>query len=187
MGEIFRGRRRLQRASSRARLRWNYPPCTPISTSRTPFLRSGRDGRGLALVAQRQRSSPVVPLRLFTGRVGRHHHTRRNHLAVRPTATGMIVRTELFEDEISSNAGLQSHDPRAHGVRLGRYLAFDKAVRHLDDLAKDGITGPEIVAIGGPLSGAARLTVFRTAVDMMDAGAQSPRETWLRLLLIDGI
>src|SRR5262249_27545555 len=34
-------------------------------------------------------------------------------------------------------------------------------------------------------AGARGVRCCRTAVDLMDAGAQSPKETWLRLLLID--
>ena len=33
--------------------------------------------------------------------------------------------------------------------------------------------------------GAPGIRRFRTAIDLMDSGAQSPKETWLRLLLVD--
>ena len=36
------------------------------------------------------------------------------------------------------------------------------------------------------IAGARGIRRCRTAIELMDGGAQSPKETWLRLLLIDG-
>ena len=75
--------------------------------------------------------------------------------------------------------------PARTAFDLGRYLPFEKAVAHLDDLARaTRITASEVLALTQRYAGARGVRCCRTAVDMMDPGAQSPKETWLRLLLI---
>jgi hypothetical protein len=100
---------------------------------------------------------------------------------------GVITRRErISADEIC-------HFPNALPVAtaartaldLGRHLPFDAAVAHLDALARaTRVTVPEVLALTHRYAGARGVRCCRSAIDMMDAGAESPKETWLRLLLI---
>jgi hypothetical protein len=69
---------------------------------------------------------------------------------------------------------------------LGRFLPRDAAVAHLDSLARvTGVTANDVLPLTIRYKGARGVRRLKTAIDLMDAGAQSPKETWLRLLLID--
>jgi very-short-patch-repair endonuclease len=52
--------------------------------------------------------------------------------------------------------------------------------------AATGVSAAEAIALAGRYRGARGVRLARDALDLMDGGAQSPRETWLRLVLIDG-
>ena len=57
---------------------------------------------------------------------------------------------------------------------------------HLDALARAaGLDSSHVLPLADEYKGARGIRHFREAIDLMDAGAQSPKETWLRLLLID--
>lgn len=74
----------------------------------------------------------------------------------------------------------------ARGLDLGRYLPRNIAVAHLDALASTtGVTAEEILGLTYRYKGRHGVRLCRDAVELMDAGAQSPQETRLRLLLID--
>lgn len=69
---------------------------------------------------------------------------------------------------------------------LARHLPRDAAVAHLDALgAATGVRGREALALQQRYPGARGIRAARIALGLMDAGAQSPRETWLRLLVLD--
>lgn len=58
---------------------------------------------------------------------------------------------------------------------------------HLDALARaTGVTDSDVWPLVDRYAGARGVRRCRTAIELMGAGAQSPKETWLRLLLIDG-
>ncbi len=57
---------------------------------------------------------------------------------------------------------------------------------HLDALARAaGLDSIDVLPLADGTRAPAVFGIFGTAFDLMDAGAQSPKETWLRLLLID--
>lgn len=69
---------------------------------------------------------------------------------------------------------------------LGRYLGRDAAVLHLDALSRaTGLAAEHVAPLITRYKGARGIRGLRTAIDLMDGGAQSPKETSLRLLLID--
>lgn len=69
---------------------------------------------------------------------------------------------------------------------LARHLRRDDAVAALDALAAaTGVTVDDVLPLLARYRGAKWSRRARVALDLMDGGAQSPRETWLRLLLID--
>jgi hypothetical protein len=104
----------------------------------------------------------------------------------RPPA-GLIVRNELIEDdEVVDLAGLKVTTPERTALDIARHLPRDLAVRYLDALANaTDIKAADVLRLGERYPRLRGIPRARTALSLMDGGAQSPRETWLRLLLID--
>ncbi|MBE1552834.1 hypothetical protein GGC64_006925 [Mycobacterium sp. OAS707] len=100
---------------------------------------------------------------------------------------GVVVREErIGDDEISTIGELLVTTPARTALDLGRHLARDAAVAHLDALAGlTGVTRPDIAILEERYRGARGMPAARAAIALMDGGARSPRETALRLLLID--
>ncbi|MBU8829445.1 hypothetical protein [Mycolicibacterium goodii] len=106
--------------------------------------------------------------------------------AVRRQA-GLIVRNEtLFDDEITEIAGIRVATPARTAFDLARHLPRDQAVARMDALMNARPFSSEDVALLAKRHRGARwLRRLRVALPLVDAGAESPRETWLRLLFID--
>lgn len=177
-------------ALTRGQLRWNYrrifpdvyapkesPPSLRLRTAGA-WLWSGRSG-------------------VVTGRAAAAIH---GALWVRATTpiemlwqcgrppTGIIVRNErIAEDEMMEIGGVLVAAPHRAAFDLARHLPRDAAVAHLDALARaTGVTATDALALAARFPRARGLPRARIALDLMDGGAQSPKETELRLLLIDG-
>jgi hypothetical protein len=108
------------------------------------------------------------------------------HTHTRPPA-GIITRDErfLYNDTVEINDMSVASIPRA-ALDLGRFLQRHDAVRHLDALAAaTGLRAEHVMPRAADFKGARGIRRFREAIELMDGGAQSPKETWLRLLLID--
>jgi very-short-patch-repair endonuclease len=101
---------------------------------------------------------------------------------------GIITyRDRIAEDEVCELLGIAVATPARTALDLGRKLTRDKAVQHLDALARaTGITAEDVMPLTKLYAGTKGVRSCRQAVELMDSGAQSPKETWLRLLLIDG-
>jgi hypothetical protein len=106
-------------------------------------------------------------------------HTRRRD--------GIIVREErIASDEITFVGELPVTDPVRTALDLGRHLIRDTAVMHLDALAAaTGVSAADAISLAGRYRGARGIRVAQCALGLMDGGAQSPKETELRLVLID--
>ncbi|MET0476269.1 MAG: hypothetical protein ABW001_16670 [Mycobacterium sp.] len=104
----------------------------------------------------------------------------------RPPA-GIITRNDHFTDEdVMEVDAMSVATPQRTAWDLGRYLPRDEAVIHLDALARaTGLAAEHVTPLIDRYRGARGIRNLRKAVDLMDGGAQSPKETWLRLLLID--
>lgn len=100
---------------------------------------------------------------------------------------GIIARDERFTcDDVVEVDGMSVASPQRTAYDLGRYLPPAVAGAHLDALAAaTGLKPEHVTAIADRYPGARRVRRLRRSLDLMDAGAQSPKETWLRLLLID--
>lgn len=100
---------------------------------------------------------------------------------------GIITRRErIAPGEITWINGVAVATPARAALDLGRHLPRDEAVAHLDALgAATGVTASEILELTHRYKGTNGVRLCREAVDLMDAGSQSPKETWLRLVLID--
>jgi len=104
----------------------------------------------------------------------------------RPPA-GIVVRNERLEpDEITAVSGVLVTTPERTALDLARHLPRDAAVAHLDALARaTGVRAVDAFSLVDRYPKARGLRTATTALALMDAGAQSPKETWLRLLLVD--
>jgi len=99
---------------------------------------------------------------------------------------GIVTRNErIGAAEIRRVGGMSVSSVARTAFDLGRHLPLARAVEHLDALANaTGLTAGHIVPLCDEYRGARGMKQLRTAVDHMDAGAQSPKETWLRMLLV---
>lgn len=100
---------------------------------------------------------------------------------------GLIVRDEtLDEDEVTAVAGIRVTTPARTAFDLGRHHPRDRAVARLDALMNARPFAFEDVALSAKRHRGVRgLRQLRAALPLVDGGAESPRETWLRLLFID--
>ena len=117
------------------------------------------------------------------------------------------VDDDLPIELIWSNArrprGLRTYDMRLHSTELvdlgdlrattvertafdvARRGRLDDAIARLDALGNaTGVNADDVLAVADRHRGARGLRQLRAALDLYDPGAASPKETWLRLLLI---
>ncbi|MDP7725282.1 hypothetical protein [Mycobacterium sp. TY814] len=191
MSQVFRGSEALAGgALTRGQLRWNYRKIhhdvyLPKDASRTlwdnisaAWLWSGRrgviTGRAAAALHGAKWVDDFAPVELL----GPFNHP----------PPGVIVRRErIIAEEITELAGVPVTTPARTAFDLGRHLPRNLAVRHLDALcAATGLVEYDVQPLFGRYQGARGTRSCRKALCLMDAGAASPRESWLRLLLIDG-
>lgn len=174
---------------SRGRLRWNYQAVLPrvylrngiertvAVNAEAAWLWTGRRGiiagRAAAALHGAKWVDASTPIEVLA------EHTR-------PRA-GIIVREErIAADEITCVGGLPVTTPERTALDLGRFLSRDAAVAQLDALAAaTGLTQQPVLELAGRYRGGRGVRRAREALALMNAGAQSPRETWLRLLLVD--
>lgn len=98
----------------------------------------------------------------------------------------LVVRNETLADcEITNLAGLPVTTVGRTAFDLGRHLPRDLAVPRLDALmrARPFRVG-EVEALAGRHPGARGLRRLRSVLPLVDGGAASPKETWLRLLVL---
>ncbi|BBY41845.1 hypothetical protein [Mycolicibacterium celeriflavum] len=100
---------------------------------------------------------------------------------------GLIVRDEtLDEGEVTTVAGIRVTTPARTAFDLARHLPRDKAVERLDALMNARpFSSEDVQLLAKRHRGVRGLRQLRVALPLVDGGAESPRETWLRLLFID--
>jgi very-short-patch-repair endonuclease len=175
-------------ALTRGQLRWNYRPIfpdvyIPKSADRSlemmtigAWLWSERratiTGRAAAALHGAKWVNETSPIELLW---------RNNHCP-----PGIIARDERFApDEVASVRGLTAATPARAGFDLARHLVGGTAVAHLDALARaTRITKEELISLVDRYPGARGNKRARLLIDLMDPGAESPKESWLRLVLI---
>ncbi|MEE6164878.1 MULTISPECIES: hypothetical protein [unclassified Mycolicibacterium] len=113
-----------------------------------------------------------VPVEVFTA--GRHQ-------------LGLVIRYDtLHADEVMTVAGMRVTTPARTAFDLARRLPRGKAVERLDALMNACPFSLEDVMLIAKRHPAVRgLRRLRVALPLVDGGAESPRETWLRLLFVD--
>lgn len=93
--------------------------------------------------------------------------------------------TRLRADEFGVYNGLPVTTPERTAFDIGRRGRLGEAVARLDALANaTGISALDVLAVARKHRGARNLRQLEEALDLMDNGAESPKETWLRLLVI---
>ncbi|BBY59521.1 endonuclease domain-containing protein [Mycolicibacterium sarraceniae] len=100
---------------------------------------------------------------------------------------GIIThRDTLFPGEFGLRAGLPATTAARTAFDLGRWLGRNDAVARLDALGHaTGFDREQVLEISRRHPGARHTRRLNTALAVHDPGAQSPQETWLRLLVID--
>ncbi len=100
---------------------------------------------------------------------------------------GVITRNQRVEpDEVTRVAGLPVTTLARTAYDLARRLPIDEAVARLDALMRATLFCVEDVLVVAKRYPRARgLRGLRAVHALVDPGAASPKETWLRLLLID--
>jgi hypothetical protein len=100
---------------------------------------------------------------------------------------GIICRDERFTcDEVIELDDMAVASIQRTGFDLGRHLPRRTAVAYLDALARaTGLRAEHIQPMIETYKGARGMKRLRAALNLMDPGSQSPRETQLRLLVID--
>jgi hypothetical protein len=101
--------------------------------------------------------------------------------------SGLVVRNEtLADDEITHVARLPVTTPARTAYDLGRHLPRGHAVARIDALMRaTPFSVEDVLLLAKRYPGARGLRRLRIAMHDVDGGAASPKETWLRLLLID--
>jgi len=187
---VFLGSEAIARgALTRGQLRWNYrqihrdvylPKNAPRSLRTNIYaawLWSGRRGiiagRAAAALHGAKWVDDFTPIEV----VGPFNHP----------PPGIIVRRERISvEDLVDLGGLLVTNPARTAFDLARHLPRGVAVAHLDALsAATELTAGEVAPLIGRHRGARGVRQCQTALSLMDGGAQSPKETWLRLVLID--
>lgn len=101
--------------------------------------------------------------------------------------SGLIIRMDrLADDEVTTVANLPATTTARTAFDLGRYQKRSAAIARLDALMRAAPFSTDEVSMlmqrYGPVRGVRQL---RDLLPLVDPGAASPRESWLRLLLID--
>ncbi|WP_094293056.1 type IV toxin-antitoxin system AbiEi family antitoxin [Mycobacterium neumannii] len=189
MERAFLGNELLEGGLTRSQLRWRYRSVHPrvyVPRAALPSLQleahaawlwSNRRGivagRAAASLHGAQWVSPGTVIEL----IGPRERLR----------SGVVVRNERIDwDEICTIGELAVTTPARTTLDLARHLNRDLAVRHLDALAAaTGVKVDDVAPLVERYRGWRGMKRARIALDLMDGGAQSPKETWLRLLVLD--
>lgn len=191
MSEPFRGSEAiaagaLSKSALRSRYRRVFPDVylnrdselTPIALAKAGWLWTGRSG----VVAGRSAAALHGAGWVRTDQPVDVLHTNRSAPSgIKPRGDRTAV------DEIIVIGGVSTTSPARTALDVGCWYPVGQAVATLDALAAATHFDPrEAEALLDRYPGRRGIRNARRALSLVDAGAQSPRETWLRLLLIDG-
>jgi hypothetical protein len=97
--------------------------------------------------------------------------------------SGVVTRDDLLLDgECQRVGGIPATTPERTAFDLGRRESIDAAVARLDALAAaTGFKVPDVEDLARHHRRARGLRQLNEVLDLMDPGAESPKETWLRL------
>jgi hypothetical protein len=190
MSDVFIGSEAVLQGSLtpyqlRSRFRWIYPDVyladyslpSLRQRSEAAWLWSGRRGVVAGLAAAALHGSSWIDDDEHVELIWRNPH---------PPA-GIITRSQqLDDDEITRVARVPVTTPARTAYDLGRLLPRGGAVARLDALKRASpFSVEDVLLLATRHRGARGLQQLRAVLPLVDGGAASPKETWLRLLLID--
>ena len=190
MTRVFVGSQAIARGElTRGQLRWRYEPIyhdiyVPRGTHPSLYIRTVG-----AWLWSRERG-------VITGRAAAAMHGAewmRDDTPVEllwksyDTPAGIIARDHPFGyDDVVEMDDMAVATIQRSAYDLGRHLPRNTAVIHLDALARaTGLAVEHVTPLIDRYKGARGVRRLRSALDLMDSGSQSPKETLLRLNLID--
>lgn len=149
---------------------------TASDRARAAWLWSGRDAALVGLSAAALLGSKWVPADA-PAEIGR---------ARRPGAPGIVVHSgEISDDELCEVEGLECTTVERTAYDLGRRLALTLAVIRIDALLNARpVPIAHIQALADRYPGARHIRRLRSALALVDGGAESPQESRTRLLLM---
>jgi hypothetical protein len=102
--------------------------------------------------------------------------------------SGIIARNErVGDDEVTVVDGIRVAAVARTALDLGRYQPRDRAIARMDALMRAApYSTEEVLLLAKRYRGARGVKLLKDALPLVDGGAASPRETWLRLIYIDG-
>ena len=190
MSDVFIGSEAVLQGSLtpyqlRSRFRWIYPDVyladyslpSLRQRSEAAWLWSGRRGVVAGLAASALHGSSWIDDDEHVELIWRNPH---------PPA-GIITRSQqLDDDEITRVARVPVTTPARTAYDLGRLLPRGGAVARLDALKRASpFSVEDVLLLAKRHRGARGLQQLRAVLPLVDGGAASPKETWLRLLLIN--
>jgi hypothetical protein len=100
---------------------------------------------------------------------------------------GVITRNQHVEgEEVTRVAGLPVTTPARTAFDLARQLPAGEAVARLDALMRaTPFSSEDVLLLAKRHPGTRGVRRLRAVLPLVDSGAASPKETWLRLLMID--
>jgi uncharacterized protein DUF559 len=109
-----------------------------------------------------------------------------NHANTRPPRGVLTRRDALLDGETQTLDGRAVTTPERTAFDIGRRGAVHSAVVRLDALARaTGFKVDDVLRVARCHPRSPGLRRLETALELVDPGAESPRESYLRLLLID--
>jgi Protein of unknown function (DUF559) len=190
MSDVFIGSEAVLQGSLtpyqlRSRFRWIYPDVYAADyslpslrrRSEAAWLWSGRRGVVAGLAAAALHGSSWIDDDEHVELIWRNPH---------PPA-GVITRSQQLDaDEITRVARVPVTTPARTAYDLGRLLPRGGAVARLDALRRASpFSVEDVLLLTKRYRGARGLQQLRAVLPLVDGGATSPKETWLRLLLIN--
>jgi hypothetical protein len=109
------------------------------------------------------------------------------HANPRPPPGVTTRRMLVHSEEVQSVGDWQVTTPARTAFDIGRRGSLRSAVARLDALARaTKVSAEDVLAVAACHSGSRGLRQLEMAIDLVDGGAESPRESYLRLVLIRG-
>jgi very-short-patch-repair endonuclease len=144
--------------------------------ARAAWLYSHREGVIAGLTASALHGAkwvdPYLPIELIWSNARRPRGIRTYDMRLRP-------------DELAKHGEMRVTTVERTAFDIGRRGRLDDAIARLDALGNArGLKVADVLAVADRHRGARGLRQLRAALDLYDPGAESPKETWLRLLVI---
>ena len=191
MNSVFKGSEALRQGKLtpyqlRTRFRAIFPDvyvahCTPVSLrtrSEAAWLWSGRRGVLAGLAAAALHGASWIDDDESVELIWRNQHSPAE----------VVTRNErLDDDEVTRVAGLPVTTPARTGFDLARQLCTGDAVARIDALMRARpFSVEDVLVLAKRHHGARGVRRLGAVLPRVDPGAASPKETWLRLVLVDG-